>query len=135
MNRELLRQNSTVTVNSPNGLTFNTGIPTINLGGLAGSAGFALNNSNNTAGVLLDVGGNGASTAYSGALGGSGGFVKTGSGTLLFGGTAFSTYSGGTTVVGGTLNLAGCGLLVAAPRWPTAASRPRLRGERCTMVK
>lgn len=49
----------------------------------------------------LTAGGTGASTTFSGVIAGSGGLVKTGSGTLTLSGG--NTYTGGTTVSGGTL--------------------------------
>nr|WP_256731251.1 autotransporter-associated beta strand repeat-containing protein [Sphingomonas sp. dw_22] len=55
--------------------------------------------------VILDqalaVGGDGGSTAYSGAISGADGLVKTGTGTLTLTGT--NSYAGGTTVAAGTL--------------------------------
>ncbi len=51
----------------------------------------------------LSVGGNGASTTFSGALSGSGGFAKTGSGTTVLCGT--NTYLGGTAISEGGLTL------------------------------
>ncbi|MBA4138342.1 MAG: hypothetical protein C0518_13605 [Opitutus sp.] len=49
----------------------------------------------------LTSGGTNASTAFSGVIGGTGGIVKAGSGTLAL--TGANTYSGGTTVSAGTL--------------------------------
>jgi len=50
-------------------------------------------------GALFDTNGN--NVAFASALSGSGGLVKVGNGTLTLG--AASTYSGGTTINGGTL--------------------------------
>jgi RHS repeat-associated protein len=68
------------------------------LGGLAGSQNLTL-----PAGFALTVGNNNSSTAYSGALSGSGSLIKTGSGTLTLSGANF--YTGGTTIQGGILQL------------------------------
>jgi autotransporter-associated beta strand protein len=53
----------------------------------------------------LSIGGNNGSTTYSGTLSGGGSLTKNGTGTLTL--SASNTYSGLTTVSGGTL--AGCG--------------------------
>jgi autotransporter-associated beta strand protein len=79
------------------------GITTANLGGLAGSQPLTLQNTDG-AGVTLAVGGNGASTTYSGVASGIGSLVKNGSGTLLL--SNRSSWTGGTIVNGGTLRLA-----------------------------
>ena len=49
----------------------------------------------------LSLGGNGSDQLFGGALAGSGGLVKNGAGTLSL--TGANSYSGGTTVNGGTL--------------------------------
>ena len=64
-----------------NGLQFNSAIGAFNLGGLAGGNLLTLADTSGAA-VTLNVGGNGASTTYSGAIGGSGGLTKVGLGTL-----------------------------------------------------
>ncbi len=51
----------------------------------------------------LTVGGNNASTTFSGGISGTGGLVKEGSGTLLLMGS--NSYTGGTSVTGGILQL------------------------------
>ena len=53
------------------------------------------------AAVALSVGGNGAGTTYSGALGGPGSLTKTGSGGLTLSGA--NTYAGGTTIGSGSV--------------------------------
>lgn len=95
-------KNSTVTVSANNGLTFQSGIGTFLLGGLAGGENLALVDSTSEA-VALHVGANNAGTTYSGVLSGSGGMTKVGDGTLLL--TANSTFTGGTVVDAGTLTL------------------------------
>ena len=89
-----------------NPLSFSNAVNTgaFNIGALSGSSLQALKD---TAGspVTLSVGGNSASTTYSGVLSGTNGaLVKTGGGTLTLAGT--NTYTGNTTVNGGTLEIA-----------------------------
>ncbi|MBI2512681.1 MAG: autotransporter-associated beta strand repeat-containing protein [Opitutae bacterium] len=70
-------------------------------GGLAGTQSLALTNASSGA-VALTVGGNNASTTYSGVLSGAGSLTKNGSGTLSLSGT--NTFSGGTTINAGLVN-------------------------------
>ncbi len=72
------------------------------LGGLSGSNSISLQDNGGSA-VALGVGGNGGSTLYSGVFSGSGSLNKIGSGTMTL--TAAETYTGGTTVSGGMLQL------------------------------
>jgi fibronectin-binding autotransporter adhesin len=72
------------------------------LGGLQGAGSVALTNSASTA-VALTVGNNNQSTSFAGSISGSGSLVKTGSGTLVL--TGYNSYSGGTTLAGGTLRI------------------------------
>jgi autotransporter-associated beta strand protein len=97
-------QNSTVTVNNTAGLTFTAtaNLGAFNLGSLAGTGSFTLQDTSGAA-AALSVGGNGQSTTYSGVMGGSGGVAKLGSGTLTL--TGSNSYSGGTTVSAGTLTI------------------------------
>jgi autotransporter-associated beta strand protein len=105
-------QNSTVAVNSPNGLTFSasnaanpSGIGTFNMGGLSGNPGgvtqgFALVDSAGTA-VMLVVGANNASTTYNGGISGAGGLTKVGSGNTVLNGNVI--FSGPLNVTNGTM--------------------------------
>lgn len=56
-------------------------------------------------GFLLTAGGNNASTTFSGAMSGAGGFSKQGSGTLVLSGN--NTFGGATAIDGGTLQVNG----------------------------
>lgn len=100
LNNDNAVQNSTVTLNMDNGLTFGSGIGSFNLGGLAGSN---LVNLADTASnpVTLNVGGNGQTTTFGGRLAGAGGLTMFGSGMLTLSGN--NTYIGTTTVNAGTL--------------------------------
>jgi len=69
------------------------------IGSLAGGGGVTLGAN------TLTAGGDNTSTTFSGAIGGTGGLTKAGSGTLTLSGT--HTYSGTTTVSAGTLSLTG----------------------------
>lgn len=86
---------NTVVNNTTDGLDLNGFDPT--LGGLAGNGDLALGTH------TLTVGGNNADTAYSGALSGTGGLTKEGTGTLTLSGG--SSYLGATSVEAGTLQL------------------------------
>jgi autotransporter-associated beta strand protein len=96
-------QNSTVDIETANGLKFNntaSGGSTYNVGALTGTVGETLTDTGNHA-VTVVAGSNGASTTYSGTLSGLGGITKTGSGVMEL--TAANTNSGATTVNAGTL--------------------------------
>lgn len=77
------------------------------LGGAGGSSGSAAISNNGT--VIFDQTG---TATYSGAMTGGGSLVKQGAGTLILNGS--SSYSGGTTVSGGILRVAGDSSLGAA---------------------
>jgi outer membrane autotransporter protein len=66
------------------------------LGSLAGAGAVELGS------ATLTTGGNGGTTAFGGAITGTGGLVKTGAGTFLLDGA--NSYSGGTTISGGALS-------------------------------
>ena len=77
------------------------------VGSIAGSGALGLD------GATLTTGGNNASSVFSGAIGGTGGLTKTGTGTLTLLGA--SSYSGGTTVSDGTLQVYGADALGTGP--------------------
>ena len=105
-------QNSTYAGGAANGLAFVPGIGAFTLGGLSGNDNLALSDTAGAA-VTLQVGNNGASTIYSGALSGPGGLVKVGSGVLAL--TGVHTYQGATSVNQGTLALGPGGSLMNTP--------------------
>ncbi len=70
------------------------------LGSLSGGNGLALQNADSNA-LALTVGGNGASTTFSGVLSGPGSLTKSGAGTFTL--SANNTYAGTTTVNNGVL--------------------------------
>ena len=71
-------------------------------GGLSDGGGISLADNGGTP-ITVTVGGNNASTTYSGVLSGSGSLVKVGAGTLTLSGT--NTFSGTTTITAGVLDL------------------------------
>lgn len=113
-------QNSTINGYANNGVFFASG-GTYTLGGLSGQGAIALQDGT-AAAVALRVGNNNASTSYYGALSGSGELQKVGSGVLVLGGA--NTYSGPTTINGGTLRLNPAGAVTAATpaRWFDASN-------------
>ena len=95
-------QNSPVTVNVNNGLAFGPGVTSPVVAGLAGSGNVSLITTDSSA-VVLNVIGNSTGLPYYGNLTGPGGLAKTGSGTLILAGS--NSYTGATTVSGGTLQI------------------------------
>ncbi len=134
-------QNSTVSVGTASSLTFGTGVGTVYLGGLAGAGNVTLDDLGNNA-VTIQVGGNNASTTYSGVLSGDGGLTKNGTGMLTLGGA--NTYLGQTLISNGTVQLgAGSASLSPVVRYsfaggtvgqPAAATYPDLSGNGNTLT-
>ncbi len=102
----LALQNSTLATGGT-GIVFDTSVSshTFALGGLGGSASLALQDdtSPTPVAVALYVGNNNANTTYSGMLSAGGSLTKIGTGSLALNGS--NTYTGGTTVSAGTLQL------------------------------
>ena len=96
--------NSSLNGSTPNqGLAFAAGVTTASIGALSGSGATMLQTLTASQPVALTVGGNNASTAYSGTLSGSGSITKTGAGTFVLSGS--NSHSGGTAVNAGTLQI------------------------------
>ncbi len=101
---------STVAVNSPGTMTFAPLVGTFQIGALTNTAATppTINLTDGTNPVTLIVGQNNTATTFTGVLSGTGGnFTKIGTATLTLTptGTNQSTYTGTTSVVGGTLAL------------------------------
>ncbi len=106
LNHALAVQNSTVTLNTAGGLQFAADITDFTFGSLAGNATGTLVLEDAAAqAVNLTVGGNNATTTYSGTLSGAGTLTKAGTGTVTLAGTSANTYSGLTTINNGSLLL------------------------------
>ncbi len=98
-NNEL--QNNVVTASGGN-LTLAAGVTSPAVAGLSGNGSLVLQDANSNP-ATLHAGGNGASSVFAGNLSGPGGLVKTGNGLLVL--SASQSYSGATTVSGGTLQI------------------------------
>ncbi|QYM79705.1 autotransporter-associated beta strand repeat-containing protein [Horticoccus luteus] len=88
-----------------------SGVGSAEFGGLSGSDNLALAGSLTIGNSLTN-----ASSTYSGALSGSMSLTKSGTGTLILAGV--NTYSGGTSLYGGTLQIAADSALGAVPLSP-----------------
>ena len=100
-------QNSTLATSGTGGVAFDSSVAghAFTLGGLSGSGNMTLqDNAATPNAVALTVGGNNASTTYSGVLSGAGSLIKSGNGVMTVANS--NTYSGATTILGGTLKLA-----------------------------
>ena len=97
-------QMSTLSLAIDNGVAFAAGLGSATLGGLTGSGTLALQDQATTpAAVNVTIGNNGTSTTYGGILSGAGSLTKVGAGTLLL--AISNTYTGGTSINAGTLQL------------------------------
>jgi fibronectin-binding autotransporter adhesin len=89
-----------------NNVTFDSSVVAnaFTFGGLAGSGTLtlAVNSGTNLVPIALTVGGNNASTSFSGTLNGPGSLTKVGSGTLSL--LSTNSFTGGLTISGGTVN-------------------------------
>jgi autotransporter-associated beta strand protein len=94
----------------PNPVSFSNAVNSaaFNVGGLTGNSSQALSDTTGEP-VTLSVGGNNASSAFSGSLSGNGSLVKAGTGTLTLSGD--NLYSGVTTISNGTVAVIGNGIL------------------------
>jgi autotransporter-associated beta strand protein len=95
-------RNSTVVINSDDGLQFGPSVHTFVVGGIAGPNLLQLADTTGSP-VTLVVGNNGASTNFAGPIGGNGSLVKTGNGSLVLSGLA--GFGGGTLIAGGVLQI------------------------------
>jgi fibronectin-binding autotransporter adhesin len=109
---QLAAQDSVVTLDTTNGLQFQTGLGTgdaFTIGGLSGSFSEALVDNAGTPNAVALTVGNGSNSSYAGVLSGSGSLTKVGSGSQTL--TGVNTYTGTTTISAGTLIIGGAGSL------------------------
>jgi len=108
--------NSMVILTVGNGLSFDSGIGTFNLGGLSGIGNQILEDTNSTA-VTLSAGGNNVASTFSGILSGAGGLTKVGAAILTI--TGANTYTNGTIINGGAIQITSDAQLGAVPATAT----------------
>lgn len=105
----LALQSSAVAISAANAnaLSFASGISTFTLGSLSGSGSFSLTDASSN-GITLEVGNDNVAntSAYSGVMSGAGALTKIGSAQVLIGGASSNTYTGATTLNGGSIKLA-----------------------------
>jgi fibronectin-binding autotransporter adhesin len=101
---QIVPENTPVSVTA-SGAIFNLNGQNQTIGSLAGIAGSSVT----LGGGYLTTGGNNTNTAFAGAITGTGGIIKTGSGTFTVSGV--NGYGGGTTVTAGKLLVAASGAL------------------------
>ena len=91
------------------------------IGSISGSGDIEL-----ASGVILSAGADNSSSSFEGVISGAGGFSKQGSGTLNFSGSSPNTYSGGTSVEGGILQLSGGSGLARGRQSPAGGPRQQV---------
>ena len=114
LSNSLALQNSTLQL-SAGSLVFDSSVVAnaFTLGALSSAVNISLlNNAGTPAAIALSVGGNNASTTYSGILSGAGSLIKNGSGTFTL--STSETYTGPTTISGGTLQIGNISLATSA---------------------
>ncbi len=97
---------SSTVANGGTGIVFDSAVAShaFTFGALSGSTNLNLqDNAGVPNAVALTVGGNNATTTYSGIMGGPGSLIKAGTGTMIL--TGNNTYIGTTTVTAGTLQI------------------------------